>query len=199
MLFDCGWGELCEYGKHKSGRQTWITYQIDFMPKVSLPNSPAYRTNPKETKRENEKVNEVHDKLSHNTFSTKSIFLTRATPTRYPSSLSFSLPKVPTYTPYWIKNVKDDFFIPSSFPNNIISKQFFQHGLCIEHLFLNSQHFKVLSPVCLFLLLFSYLIAIWLCFMQEYWIRGRILSNLGSMMRIKKMLLIGRMNKGQII
>ena len=125
MLFDCGWGELCEYGKHKSGRQTWITYQIDFMPKVSLPNSPAYRTNPKETKRENEKTNEVHNKSSHNTFSTNSIFLTRATPIRYPSSLSCSLPKVPTYTPYWIKNVKDDFFIPSSFPNNIISKQSF--------------------------------------------------------------------------
>jgi len=51
--------------------------------------------------------------------------LTRATPTRYSASLSFSLTKVPTYTPYWIKNVKDGFFIPSSFPNNIISKQSF--------------------------------------------------------------------------
>jgi len=133
-----------------------IEHQIDFMAGVSLPNHPTYRTNPKETKRKNEKVNEVHDKLSHNTFSTKSIFLTRATPMRYPSSLSFSLSKVPTYTLYWIKNVKDDFFIPSGFPNNIISKQSFQHGMCIEHLFLNSQHFKVLSPVCLFLPLFSY-------------------------------------------
>jgi len=40
-------------------------------------------------------------------------------------SLSFSLPKFPTYTPYWIKNVKDDFFIPYIFPNKIISKQYF--------------------------------------------------------------------------
>ena len=58
-----------------------IEHQIDFMPGVSLPNSPAYRTNSKETKRGNEKTNEVHDKSSHNTFSTNSIFLTRATPT----------------------------------------------------------------------------------------------------------------------
>ena len=33
-------------------------------------------------KRENEKANEVHDKTSDNTFSTESILLTRATPTR---------------------------------------------------------------------------------------------------------------------
>ena len=33
-----------------------IEHQIDFMPGVSLPNRPAYRTNPKETKRENEKT-----------------------------------------------------------------------------------------------------------------------------------------------
>ncbi|XP_068472305.1 uncharacterized protein [Phaseolus vulgaris] len=59
-----------------------IEHQIDFMLGVSLPNSPAYRTNPKETKRENEKTNEVHAKPSHNTFSTNSILLTRATPTR---------------------------------------------------------------------------------------------------------------------
>jgi len=103
----------------------WIKHQIDFMPGVSLPNRPAYRTKPKETQRENEKANEVHDKPSLNTFSTKSLLLTCATPTRYPSSLSFSLPKVPTYTPYWIKNDKDDFFTPSRFPNNIISKQSF--------------------------------------------------------------------------
>jgi len=50
-----------------------IEHQIDFMPGVSLPNNPAYRTNPKETKRENEKTNEVHDKPNHNTFSTNSI------------------------------------------------------------------------------------------------------------------------------
>jgi len=49
-------------------------------------------------------------------------------PPRYSSSLSFSLPKVPTATPYWIKNVKDDFYIPPNsfhllrgfFPKNII-------------------------------------------------------------------------------
>ena len=76
-------------------------------------------------KRENEKANEVHDKMSHNTFSTKSILLTRATPTRYSSSLSFSLSKIPTSTPYWINNVKDDFFIPPIFPNKIIPKQSF--------------------------------------------------------------------------
>ena len=76
-------------------------------------------------KRENEKANEVHDKTSHNTFSTKSILLTRATPTRYSSSLSFSLSKIPTSTPYWINNVKDDFFIPPIFPNKIIPKQSF--------------------------------------------------------------------------
>ncbi|XP_068463331.1 uncharacterized protein [Phaseolus vulgaris] len=107
-----------------------IEHQIDFMPGVSSPNRPAYRTNPKEdqikikTKRENEKANEVHDKPSHNTFSTNSILI-RATPTRYPSSLSFSLPKVPTYTLYRIKNVKADFFLPPIFPNKIIPKQYF--------------------------------------------------------------------------
>ena len=46
-------------------------------------------------------------------------------PPRYSSSLSFSLPKVPTATPYWIKNVKDDFFISPILPNNIIPKQSF--------------------------------------------------------------------------
>ena len=76
-------------------------------------------------KRENEKANEVHSKTSHNTFSTKSILLTRATPTRYSSSLCFSLSKIPTSTPYWIKNVKDDFFVPPIFSNNIIPKQSF--------------------------------------------------------------------------
>jgi len=76
-------------------------------------------------KRENEKANEVHDKTSHNTFLTKSILFSRATPTRYSSSSSFSLSKIATSTPYWIKNVKDDFFIPPIFPNNIIAKQSF--------------------------------------------------------------------------
>ena len=90
------------------------------------------------TKRENEKANEVHDKPSHKTFSTKSILLTRATPTRYSSSLSFSLPKVPTSTPYWIKNVKDDFFIPPFFQIKSFLNNLFQYGLCIRHLFLNS-------------------------------------------------------------
>jgi len=81
------------------------------------------------TKRENEKAKERNDKPSQNTLLTKSLMLTRAMPQveppRYSSSLSFSLPKVPTYTPYWIKNVKDDFFIPSIFPKNIIPKQSF--------------------------------------------------------------------------
>jgi len=80
------------------------------------------------TKRENEKANEVHDKPSHNTLSTKSILLTRATPPRYSSSFSFSLPKVPPSTPYWLKIGKDDFYIPPNgfhhlrglFPKNVI-------------------------------------------------------------------------------
>ena len=93
-----------------------IEHQIDLMPGVSLPNRLAYRTNPKETQKQNDKEIEVHDKPSLNTFSTKSLFLTRATPTRYSSSLSFSLPKVPTSPPYWIKNVKDDFFISPILP-----------------------------------------------------------------------------------
>jgi len=76
-------------------------------------------------KRENEKENEVHDKTSHNTLSTKSILLTLATPTRYSSTLSFSFSKIPTSTPYWIKSAKDDFFKPPIFPNNIIPKQTF--------------------------------------------------------------------------
>jgi len=84
------------------------------------------------TKRENEKAKEVSNKLSHNTLSTKSIMLTRAMPQlepqRYSSSLSFSLPKVPNSTPPWLKNVRDDFYIPPKgfyilrglFPKNII-------------------------------------------------------------------------------
>ena len=61
--------------------------------------------------------------------------MTQVEPPRYFSSLSFSLPKVPTATPYWIKNVKDVFYIPPNgfhllrgvfFPKNlIISKQSF--------------------------------------------------------------------------
>ena len=68
------------------------------------------------TKRENEKAKEVSTKPSHTTLSTKSIMLTRVMPLvepqRYSSSLSFSLPKVPISTPNWLKNVRDDFFIP---------------------------------------------------------------------------------------
>jgi len=68
------------------------------------------------TKRENEKAKEVSTKPSHNTLSTKSIMLTRVMPQlepqRYSSSLSFSLPKVPNSTPSWLKNVRDDFYIP---------------------------------------------------------------------------------------
>jgi len=33
-------------------------------------------------------------------------------PLRCPSSLSFSLPKVPSYTPSWLKNVRNDFYTP---------------------------------------------------------------------------------------
>jgi len=90
------------------------------------------------TKRENEKAKEVSHKPSHHTLSTKSIMLTRAIPQvkpqRYSSSLSFSLPKVPISTPTWLKNVRNDFFIPPNgfhhlrglFPKNIIvPKQFF--------------------------------------------------------------------------
>ena len=53
---------------------------------------------------------------------------------RYSSSLSFSLPKVPISTPTWLKNVRDDIFIPPNgfhdlrgfFPKTIIIlKQFF--------------------------------------------------------------------------
>jgi len=84
------------------------------------------------TKRENEKEKEVSTKPSHTTFSTKSIMLTRAMPQVEPSrssySLSFSLPKVPISTPTWLKNVRDDFFIPPNdfhhlrglFPKDII-------------------------------------------------------------------------------
>ena len=68
------------------------------------------------TKIENEKAKEGNDKPSHNTLSTKSTMLTRVmpqlTPPRCSSSLSFSLPKVPTSTPSWLKNVRDDFCIP---------------------------------------------------------------------------------------
>ena len=91
------------------------------------------------TKRENEKAKEVSNKPSHHTLSAKSIMLTRAMPQvepqRYSSSLSFSLPKVPISTPTWLKNVRNDFFIPPNgflhlrglFPkkNIIIPKQFF--------------------------------------------------------------------------
>jgi len=58
------------------------------------------------TKRENEKAKEVSTKPSHTTLSTKSVMLTRAMPQvephRYSSSLSFSLPKVPISTPFFL-------------------------------------------------------------------------------------------------
>ena len=84
------------------------------------------------TKRENEKAKEGYDKPSHNTLQIKSIMLTCAMPKleppRYSSSLYFSLPKVPTSTPSWLKNVRDDFYIHPNgfhllrglFPKNII-------------------------------------------------------------------------------
>jgi len=84
------------------------------------------------TKRENEKVKEGNDKPNHHTLYTKSIMLTRVMPPLAPprctSSLSFSLPKVPTSTPSWLRNVRNDFYIPPNgfhhlkglFPKNII-------------------------------------------------------------------------------
>ena len=90
------------------------------------------------TRKDNEKAKERNDKPTHNTLSTKSLMLTRAMPQveppRYSSFLSFSLPKVPTATPYWIKNVNDDFYIPPNgfhllrgffIKNIIIPKQYF--------------------------------------------------------------------------
>ena len=68
------------------------------------------------TKRENKKEKEVSNKPSHTTLSTKSVMLTRAMPQMEPprssSSYSFSLTMVPISTPTWLKNVRDDFFIP---------------------------------------------------------------------------------------
>jgi len=70
------------------------------------------------TKRENDKEQERKDKSSHkvSSFTTKSIMLTRAmlqiAPPMCPSSLSFSLAKVSTYTPSWLKNVRNDFQTP---------------------------------------------------------------------------------------
>ena len=70
------------------------------------------------TKRGNEKEKERKDKLSHTISSstTKSIMLTQSmlqlAPPRCPSSLSFSLPKVSTYTPSLLKNVRNDFQTP---------------------------------------------------------------------------------------
>jgi len=67
------------------------------------------------TKIENEKEKERNDKPSHKvlSFTPKSFMYTRTmlqiTPPRYPSSLSFSLPKVSTYTPSLLRNVRNDF------------------------------------------------------------------------------------------
>ena len=70
--------------------------------------------------------------------STKTIMLTCAmtqlVPPRCSSSLSFLLPKVPTSTPSWLKNVRDDFYVPHNgfhhlrglfLKNSIIPKQSF--------------------------------------------------------------------------
>jgi len=93
------------------------------------------------TKRENEKERERKDKLSHTISSstTKSIMLTRAmlqlAPPRCPSSLSFYLTKVSTYTPSLLKNVRNDFQTPPkgfhllrgfSSQRFVIPKQYFQ-------------------------------------------------------------------------
>jgi len=70
------------------------------------------------TKRQNEKEKGRKDKPSHNISSStnKSIMLARAmlqiAPPRCSSSLSFSLPKVSTYTPSLLKNVRNDFQTP---------------------------------------------------------------------------------------
>jgi len=71
------------------------------------------------TKKENEKEKERKDKQSHKISSstTKSILLTRAmlpiALARCPSSLSFSLPKVSTYSPSLLKNFRNDFQTPT--------------------------------------------------------------------------------------
>jgi len=118
------------------------------------------------TKRENEKAKEVSTKPSHNTLSTKSIMLTRAMPQleppRYSSSLSFSLSKVPNSTASWLKNIRDDFYIP---PNGFhLLRGFFSKNIIILKQSFPTwsvyQRFKMLSQVCLSLLAFSYLITI---------------------------------------
>jgi len=68
------------------------------------------------TKRENDKEKEVSTKPSHTILPTKSNMFTHVMPQKEPPrssfSLSFSLPKVPISTPTWLKNVRDEFFLP---------------------------------------------------------------------------------------
>jgi len=95
-------------------------------------------------KRENEKEKERNGKPSHKVSSTKSIMLTRAmlqlAPPRCPSSLSFSFPKVSTYTPSLLKNVRNAFQTPPkgfhllrgfSSQGFVIPKQSFQNMVYI--------------------------------------------------------------------
>ena len=78
-------------------------------------------------KRENEKAKEGNNKSSHTTLYTKSLMLTRAMPQleppRYSSSLSFSLLKVPTSTPSWLKNVRNNFSLPPNGVKRTFSKK----------------------------------------------------------------------------
>jgi len=124
------------------------------------------------TKRENEKEKARKDKPSHNISSstTKAIMLTRAmlqiTPLRCPSSLSFSLPKVSTYTPSLLKNVRNDFQTPPkgfhllrgfSSKRFVIPKNSFQPGLYIEAHLLNSPSLRNINLVHIQLLALSYI------------------------------------------
>jgi len=79
-------------------------------------------------------------------------------PPRCFPSLSFTLPKVFTSPPSWLKNVRDDLFIPPNgfhhlrglFPKNIINpNNFFQLGMSIGPPFLNSHCLQILIHVCL--------------------------------------------------
>jgi len=69
-------------------------------------------------KRENEKEKESKVKLSHkiSSYTTKSIFLTRdmlqTAPSRFPSSLSFSLPNKSNYLTSWTKKIWDEHQTP---------------------------------------------------------------------------------------
>jgi len=98
-------------------------------------------------------------------------------PPRYSSSLSFSLPKVPTSTPSWLKNVRDDFYIPPNgfyhlrglFSKNIIiPKQYFPTWSVYRTSFSELptlKNAKSSLPISSCIILS---IANLLCFMQEY-------------------------------